>query len=360
MSTGFPLVSIVMPIYRVEPYVAESIRSVLAQDYPALELILVDDCGGDRSVEIACELLEASSVPWKLLRHDQNRGQSAARNTGEAQAEGDYLFFVDSDDYLAPDCLSLLVREAERTGAEMVFGNYMNEQEGVLSPGFYTRAADAVPETEPLRAHVGFRLPSVVWNRLLRLKWYRATGVRFIEGILHEDEPWSLALAFRSRHIAFVNKITYFYRQNPASSMHDPAHYMRRAQACVLLLQFSRQQIDRYRSALPQEYVLWHHRNMMGTLRNYCVRWRLPNQQHYCREVLRYAWLPSWRALALIPLREGKALYVLSFFLPAYVACRVNFRLIALIDFIKLIKAVACERSRSRVDEKGECVQTRE
>lgn len=206
-------VSIIIPVYKVEDYIRPCLESVLAQTQESLEIILVDDCGGDKSIEIAEEILRGGRHPWKTVRHEKNRGLSAARNTGVPMAEGKYLFFLDSDDYLAPNALELLVKKAQETGAEMVFGNVVYDTDGELTPCMWTRMSDDTQAADPVNAHVRRLAFPMAWNRLIEREFYTASGVSFIEGLLHEDEPWAFSLILRTHKIAFVQATTYYYRQ---------------------------------------------------------------------------------------------------------------------------------------------------
>ena len=100
------MISVILPVYRVEKYIDACIRSVLAQNYRDFEIILVDDGSPDDSSQIAEELLKKDGKVLYQIIHTENRGVSAARNTGIAAAKGDYLVMVDSDDVLSPSFLS--------------------------------------------------------------------------------------------------------------------------------------------------------------------------------------------------------------------------------------------------------------
>ena len=96
-----PKVSIVIPVYNVEPYIEECLQSVMRQSYRGeIECILIDDCGTDNSMGIAVQLIEEYNGPIdiKVMHHEHNQGLSAARNTGIDAACGDYIYFLDSDD----------------------------------------------------------------------------------------------------------------------------------------------------------------------------------------------------------------------------------------------------------------------
>lgn len=112
-------VSIITPVYKVEQYIAECVQSVIDQDYDNIEFILVDDCGGDDSINIAEKLLiesTRSGLSYKILRHEGNCGVSAARNTAMLAATGDYIFCLDSDDKLMEQCITVLLAKAVSTG----------------------------------------------------------------------------------------------------------------------------------------------------------------------------------------------------------------------------------------------------
>ena len=127
-------VSIIIPVHNVAPYVEECIQSVLRQDYKNLEIIIIDDCGMDNSMELVEELVKNSSRDIVILRHDYNKGLSAARNTGIKQATGDYIFFLDSDDFIETYCISVLVEIAKDcVDADMVYGSSLRIREGYSS-----------------------------------------------------------------------------------------------------------------------------------------------------------------------------------------------------------------------------------
>lgn len=217
-----PLVSVIVPVFKVEDYIQECMESVVAQTYQHLEVILVDDCGDDKSIAMAAEVLAGSSLPWKTLRHEHNRGLSAARNTGVKEASGQYLFFLDSDDYLSRHAIELLVNKATSCKADMVFGNIAYDTGGKISRGFWAlRQAEEQPGPAPLLLHCTRAIYPMAWNRIIRTQFYRESGVSFIEGIFHEDEPWAFALIVRGPKVEMVRDITYYYRQRSGAITAD-------------------------------------------------------------------------------------------------------------------------------------------
>ncbi len=119
------LISIIIPVYNVEHYVRASLASALAQTYPNIEYIIVDDCGTDKSITIIQEILRehkrAKSVT--LVHHESNKGVGAARNTGLVNAHGDYVYFMDPDDCLIPDCIALHHKAIVSSDADLCLAN---------------------------------------------------------------------------------------------------------------------------------------------------------------------------------------------------------------------------------------------
>ena len=144
MMTKQYRISIIIPVYNVADYIADCLQSVMRQTYQgAIECILVDDCGTDNSIAIAEQLIadynsgmspksgeeggepsRERRIAFKTLHHDRNRGLSAARNTGTAAASGEYIFYLDSDDYLSDDCIEVLTNPLQEKEYDMVVGDY--------------------------------------------------------------------------------------------------------------------------------------------------------------------------------------------------------------------------------------------
>jgi glycosyltransferase involved in cell wall biosynthesis len=114
------LVSIIIPAYNVEEYIAGAIDTVIAQTYPHIELIVVDDCSNDRTVEVASnKLKEEFKGHWQVIRHDTNKGVSAARNTGLLASKGAWLQFMDADDFLAKEKIFIQMNAAVNASSDI-------------------------------------------------------------------------------------------------------------------------------------------------------------------------------------------------------------------------------------------------
>lgn len=261
MSTS-PTVSIIIPVYNVREYIGECIQSIIKQSYRHIEIILVDDCGTDDSTAIAEELLKDTSLAWNTVRHATNRGLSAARNTGVSTATGEYLLFIDSDDFIPEDAVELLVQEALKTQAEMTCGNYLNYQDGEMSPGYATRTEETKLESNPLLAHISKYACPTAWNKLIKTSWYLKTGISFVEGLLHEDEPWSLSLAFQASKIAYADRITYYYRQRGNSIMSSELNLAKKADSRLYWLEYAKSLVPLCPVEHKYKYCFWINKNI--------------------------------------------------------------------------------------------------
>ena len=214
------LVSIVIPVYKVEPYILRCIESVLHQTYRHLEVILVDDCSPDRSMELAKEYIELSplnrDITFKYLKHDYNRGLSAARNTGIDAAKGEYVYFLDSDDEITENCIETLLKPLGKDGYDCVIGNIIAE--GTQDPYFQLRGQGLYRGTEEIiKAYLREDWYPMAWNKLCRLSFLKGNSLYFKEGLIHEDELWSFQLACTLRTICAVKCPTYIYYIRPNS-----------------------------------------------------------------------------------------------------------------------------------------------
>lgn len=214
-------VSIIIPIYNVQSYISRCLDSVCQQTFQDVECILVDDCGQDESVSIAEQYIEDYTGPiqFQMLHHSQNQGLSGARNTGIKAATGDYIYFLDSDDTITPDCLStLLALKDKYPDADFVQGNLLNEKGEISNDGF-----NNIPEycNNPVTIE-NIMLQKVItsaWNRLVKRSLLIENNIYFPVGMIHEDMYWVYFLSKYVHAAAFSNIGTYIYYTNEGSIM---------------------------------------------------------------------------------------------------------------------------------------------
>lgn len=222
-------ISIIVPVYNVELYIKECFESIVAQTYKGeIECIFVDDCGQDDSVAVLEKLIAEYNGPiqFSIVHHEHNKGLSGARNTGIRNAQGDYLYFIDSDDSITPDCIEKLVALAEKyPGVEVVLGSTKSKLEWLqFANKHFPEYSDNfkwIRRTMLLR----YSIPMTAWNKLVRKDLVVKNGLYFEEGLIHEDEVWNFMLAKYVHSIAFCCDITYIYRENPDGIMGQTKEY---------------------------------------------------------------------------------------------------------------------------------------
>ena len=212
--------SVIVPVYGVEKYIARCAESLLRQDYADKELIFVDDASPDRSVAVLQELL--SHYPDQqvtLLRHSENRGLAAARRTGMEAASGEYIVHVDGDDYIEPDALRLLARKAEETKADIIGMDFYFDW-GERKKVYQGRRTENAQEYCRLVLS-GATMPNM-WAHMTRRQLVEQAGVLPIEGLdTGEDYLFVSRLCPHARRIAHVERPLYHYMQtNTSSYMH--------------------------------------------------------------------------------------------------------------------------------------------
>lgn len=231
--TDLPLISVVVPVYRVEKYLDHCIRSIVEQTYSNLEILLVDDGSPDGSGEI-CDRWARKDARIRVI-HKQNAGAGAARNTALDVARGEIIAFVDSDDYLHPNLFSHLYG-LMKDGVEIAECEIGITETDDLAMDDGTGASVLVCETEEA---LSLHIQDAVFRQTPPNKLYRRSCVgeiRFPEGNLIDDEFFTYRVLGNARKLAHSSACMYAYRQQPGSAMHKP-YSLRRLQGLDAKLQ---------------------------------------------------------------------------------------------------------------------------
>lgn len=218
---SIPLVSVIVPVYRVEKYLEQCISSIVSQTYSNLEIILVDDGSPDNCGKI-CDAWADKDARVRVI-HQENGGLSAARNAGLDVAKGKYISFVDSDDWLADTFLSRMVQECEENHAEMCIGQYESVSDSgrvAYGGGNCTLGEEAASGKILLRNHPSELFAGGVPFRLYAKALIERVGLRFPIGRIHEDLFTLFRLTYHAEHVRSIPDRLYFYRQNPESITH--------------------------------------------------------------------------------------------------------------------------------------------
>lgn len=209
-------ISIIVPVYKVEPYLDECVQSIVDQTYQNLEIILVDDGSPDCCPAI-CDAWAEKDHRIKVI-HKENGGLSDARNAGIHAATGQYVAFVDSDDFVAPEFCKTLLNALLKTGSQVSACQLQKFDEGErLVPMKGSGELRILTGTDALRQLIQDRIRQVVWNKLYCRE--AIDGILFDVGKYHEDEFWSYQVLGRIEQYTVVDYTGYYYRQRGGSIM---------------------------------------------------------------------------------------------------------------------------------------------
>lgn len=224
-------ITIGMPVYNVEKYIKKSILSVLNQRTKhEFEVLVIDDCGSDHSMDIIreCQMTHPKGSFIKIIRQAHNMGCWAARNRILEEAKGEYIFLLDSDDFLSEDCIEKLYTEAIRNHAEAVYGSVkpVNDKDQPIDIGqnYLNQPYKVFHEKDGLalfanhRLHPTFR--DYIWNTLIRRDFIEKNQLRFKQAMFCDDMIFSADMTPLVTDAVLIPDITYYYviRDNSLSS----------------------------------------------------------------------------------------------------------------------------------------------
>lgn len=211
-----PTISVIVPVYKVEPYLRECVDSILNQTFGDFELILIDDGSPDRCPDI-CD--NYKKIDERIIVvHKENGGLSSSRNAGLDIARGDYISFIDGDDYVDCHFLNILYKRIKDTNSDCVACNFarISENGNLLDENSNSRefviSAELYYDSEYNDA-----IFMVAWNKLYKASIFEK--LRYPVGKIHEDEFVIDRIIYKSKKIAYTPKPLYFYRQRPGSIM---------------------------------------------------------------------------------------------------------------------------------------------
>lgn len=223
------MISVIIPIYNVERHVFECLNSVLTQSYKDLEVICVDDCGNDASMDIVSSVAR-KDMRMRILRHSHNKGLGPARNTGLEHAKGKYVFFLDSDDFLHPAALEQLYNTAETDKADVViaktnvFADGSDDELKLRAAGhtvYLSFTAFSCFQVTPDNWTESIsKISCVAWGKLFLRNFLENNKLRFIpQNIVHEDNGFQLKFLSCSPLVSAIGAEAVHYRIRRASLM---------------------------------------------------------------------------------------------------------------------------------------------
>ena len=217
-------VTIGIPLYRAEKYIKNCLNSALAQTYPYIDFLVIDDASDDNSVEIVNQMKAEHSrgESIRLIRHEYNLGIGETRNHLIDETHTKYLFFLDADDKITANAIQLLHDAAEKYQTDLVYGSHeqidMTIEGHPVSPTIYKKQQFLLPDEYPTyvyRKYEGIQAP--IWNALINMEWFRSIGLCFLPINYWEDFALTMDLATYTSRAVLLSDVTYYYYRHTGS-----------------------------------------------------------------------------------------------------------------------------------------------
>ena len=221
-----PKVSIIIPVYNIEKYIAKALDSLLVQSLSDIEIICVDDNSSDNSLKILKEYQKKDSR-IKIVEQKENKGQASARNKALEKAAGEYIGFVDGDDWVKDSMFQKLYDKAKGTDSDLVLSSAysFDEQKGLIDKENRYYSTDIYDETFDNKVFSYkdnldsvLDLNVVIWNKLYKKSFLIENNIRFNEGFIYEDLPFITEVYLKAKKVTLVRDFLYYYRENRENS----------------------------------------------------------------------------------------------------------------------------------------------
>ena len=214
-------VSVIILVYNVADYIERTLDSLFLQTYPDIECIIVNDCTPDNSMAVVEEKLAGytGDIEFNILHHQTNRGVAAGSNTAISAATGDYIYFLDGDDILPHDAISMLAEPLKNERLDLVIGDFANNVQAISLQPLQLPTGIIRDKQEIIASYLADKWFSMATNKLTRRQFLVDNDISFSEGLLHEDELWSFEVACSAESLGCVNAVTYIYCSRPSSVM---------------------------------------------------------------------------------------------------------------------------------------------
>lgn len=215
-------ISVIIPVYKVERYIERCLTSVINQTFNDYTILLIDDCGNDNSISLATRFLNAQNpkISYQVITHSYNQGLSAARNTGIKHSNSEYIYFLDGDDAIAPNCFEIMMNAIDcDKKMDMVIGGIVREDGKIHHISSYLPSTTIVSNQLIIKA---FAKKMIVWNavnRLIRKSFFDKYHIFFTVGITSEDLLWNFETLPFLNKIGIIKDSTYIYFSNEESIM---------------------------------------------------------------------------------------------------------------------------------------------
>lgn len=215
-----PKISVIIPVYNAGISLRTCIQCLFSQSIEDIEYVFVDDCSTDDSLEILEDMFEQYPNKFKkvkLIRHFENKGSAAARNTGLRHANGEYIGWVDADDSIESNMFECLYQTAIENSADIVWSDYFLVYENKKVEVSQSNNNESL---HCIKSLISGRLMGAMWTKLVKKELFTNNNITFVEGQnMAEDLRVSVQLYFYSKRNAYVPKAFYYYNKSGTTTM---------------------------------------------------------------------------------------------------------------------------------------------
>lgn len=205
------MVTIIIPIYNAEQYLYECLESVLNQTYTEWECILINDGSSDNSEKICQHFINKDNR--FIYYHQENQGVSLTRNRGIKEAKGEYIYFLDADDYISNNCIELLMKECLKyNNPDIICAQVQTLGITKIHYPFASEKKHIQGSLSIQKSYYNHEWNEMPWNKLIRREFIIKNQIYFYSHIRHEDTLWSFITALYAESLLLIPIPTYFYR----------------------------------------------------------------------------------------------------------------------------------------------------
>ena len=210
-------ISVVVPVYNVEKYLEQCLNSIINQTFKDIEIICINDGSKDNSLKI----IEEFAAKDKRIRiiNKENEGISAARNQGMGLAQGEYISFIDSDDWIEENYLEALYTAAKKYDSDIACSSIIRVTGKRHRKKIIYKKEEFTTESDKKNELTKVPINSYVWNKIYKRVSLLKSGVKFPVGRVYEDVVWCIKAIYYLNGVVTVPDAVYYYRKNPTSIM---------------------------------------------------------------------------------------------------------------------------------------------
>ena len=256
------VITIGIPVYNVEKHIEKALLSALSQTYDHIEYIIVDDKGSDNSMDIVRSIIanHPRGKDVRVIEHTQNIGTGAGRNSAIEFSAGKYIFFMDSDDEIAPDCIKILYDKMQEKPVDfMIASMEARERNGtIIEQSIHKDILITGNQDIVHNYYLTKKRHVAMWNKLYDVSFLRSHNIKCIPTHLNEDNLFTFQVILNAQSCRYISDITYYYYDTPNSTVKAACNHKisdRFAQQYVECIDFKRKYIQNYSDITIQEFV---------------------------------------------------------------------------------------------------------